>query len=251
LAVKEGKPKALEKIEADSFGAGQKINSFGINLNFAPVAEYLTADNRDFLDTRSYGPDPIFTTEASSAFIRGMEHAGVLCAIKHFPGSAGPDPHYSQSVLNGDRYDLDRLVSPFSALINNGAQAVMVAHTLVPSMDSEIASLSKVIMENWLRGELGFSGIIICDDFSMAAAGGQAAASGQGSGEEAAIRSVAAGADMVLVWPPDIRRTHRAFVLALEEGRLSRERLREAAERIIYEKITMGLVEELGMRSEE
>jgi beta-N-acetylhexosaminidase len=119
----------------------------------------------------------------------------------------------------------------------------MVAHTSVPAMDGKIASLSNVIMENWLRSELGFKGIIICDDFSMAAAGGRSAKESFTT-EEAAVLSIAAGADMVLVWPPDIRRTHRALVSALEDGRLPRERLLEAAGRVIYEKIKMGLVNE-------
>jgi len=112
----------------------------------------------------------------------------------------------------------------------------MAAHTLVPALDSEISSLSPVVMRNWLRGDLGFNGIIVSDDFSMAAAGGT-------SPEESAIKSIAAGADMVLVWPPDIRRTHRALVSALQDGRLSRERAQEAATRIIYEKLRMGMID--------
>jgi beta-N-acetylhexosaminidase len=235
LSQKEGRQEALSKVEADSFSAGLEINRLGINMNFAPVAEYLTGDNSEFLKSRSYGPDPVFTADAAAAFVRGMERADVLCVIKHFPGSAGPDPHYSASALNGDRAALDALVSPFAALIENGARAVMAAHTSVPAIDSEISSLSPAVMGNWLKGDLGFSGIIISDDFSMAAAGGA-------SPEEAAIRSIAAGADMVLVWPPEIRRTHRAFVSALEDGRLSRERAQDAAARIIYEKLRMGLI---------
>jgi len=240
LSLEEGKEAALSKIEADSFRAGSEINSFGFNMNFAPVAEYLTADNSEFLESRSYGHDPIFTANAASAFVRGMERAGVLCVIKHFPGSAGSDPHYSASALHGDRDALDILVSPFAALIENGARAVMAAHTLVPAIDSEISSLSQAVMQNWLRGDLGFNGIIVSDDFTMAAA--KYADAGGESPEESAIRSIAAGADMVLVWPPDIRRTHRAFVSALEDGRLSRERAREAASHIIYEKLRMGLL---------
>jgi len=99
-------------------------------------------------------------------------------------------------------------------------------------------------MGDWLRQELGFEGIIVCDDFSMAAASVPVVAGGQGGlkPEIAAVLSLAAGTDMVLVWPPDLRRTHRAIVAALGDGRLSRERLREAAERIIFEKIRMGLL---------
>ncbi|MDR0443164.1 MAG: glycoside hydrolase family 3 protein [Treponema sp.] len=236
LAMKDDRQKALDKIEADSFRSGEIIKSLGFNFNFAPVAEYLNDDNRDFFDSRTYGPDPFFVSEAAAVFIRGMEQAGVLCVIKHFPGSAGEDPHFFRSVLKGDRAALTELVSPFASLIKSGTRVVMTSHSLVPAMDSEIASLSPVIMKDWLRGELGFNGIIVCDDFSMAAAGSKLV-------EEAAVSSVAAGADMVLVWPSDIARTHHAFLSALEDGRLSRERLMESAQRIIYEKIRMGLIE--------
>jgi len=237
LSLSEGKQAALSKIENDSFNAGSEINNLGINMNFAPVAEYLNADNSEFLKYRSYGDDPSFTAEAAAAFVRGMERSGVLCVIKHFPGSAGPDPHYSAGALNLDKAALDSLVSPFTALIKDGARAVMAAHTAVPAIDDKIASLSSVVMQNWLREELGFEGIIISDDFIMAAAG-------EKSPEEAAIRSIAAGADMVLVWPSDLRRTHLAFISALEDGRLPRDRLIDAASRVIYEKLKMGLMEE-------
>ena len=259
LSLSQGKAQALEKIYADSLRAGQEINALGINLNFAPVAEHLNDNNRVFLESRSYGPDPLFTAEAAGAFVRGMEQAGVLCVIKHFPSSAGDDPHYSASAINADKAALDSLVYPFASLINTdgGARAVMAAHTLVPAVDSEIASLSPAVMEDWLRGELGFDGIIISDDFSMAAAkiaaARIAAARGTDAGKqspaEAAVRSIAAGADMVLVWPSDLRRTHGAFISALSGGQLSRERAREAASRVIYEKLRMELIREDSPRS--
>jgi beta-N-acetylhexosaminidase len=175
-----------------------------------------------------------------------MNRAGILCAAKHFPSSAGVDPHRFLSVLDQDRESLNNITAPFAALIRGGLRALMVSHTSVPAIDGEnIASLSAKVMEEWLRHELGFEGIIISDDFSMAAASNQAAAgTSRLSPEAAAVRSVAAGADMVLVWPPDLRRTHRAFLAALENGNLSRDRLREAASRIIYEKIRMGLIDE-------
>ncbi|MDR1575781.1 MAG: glycoside hydrolase family 3 protein [Treponema sp.] len=253
LAQKEGRDKAVARVEADSFISGLAINDMGFNLNLAPVAERFTDENRDFLDDRLYGPDPGFTAEAAAAFIRGMERAGILCAIKHFPGSAGPDPHRFPSILRGDRAALDELIAPFAALIRGGqARALVAAHSAVPARDLErIASLSAPVMDGWLRNELGFEGIIISDDFSMAAAGTFTAAADRAAGtglplspEAAAVLSLAAGADMVLVWPPDIRRTHRAIRAALSDGALSRERLREAAARIIFEKIRMGLLDE-------
>jgi len=237
LSLARDRRTSLNKIENDSLRAGKELKELGINVNFAPVAEYLNDSNRVFLSRRSYGPDPLFTADAALAFIRGMEQAGVICVIKHFPGSAGNDPHYSASVINADKPELNKLVYPFKTIIDNikGGGAIMVAHTAVPALDGKIASLSKIVMEDWLRSELGFSGLLIADDFSMAAAGRQ-------SPEEAAVLSIAAGADMALVWPKDLRRTHGAIVSALNDGRLSREKLRNTAYRIIAIKQNMGLM---------
>jgi beta-N-acetylhexosaminidase len=239
MAQSGGRDSVFARITGDSLTAGREINSLGVTMNLAPVAEYLNAENRDFLDDRSYGPDPAFVAAAAAAFIAGMEQAGVLCVVKHFPGSAGADPHLYPSVLKGDKAALAELSAPVAALIRGKqARALMVSHSVVPAVDSEnIASLSPAVMGDWLRGELGFDGLIICDDFSMSAAGGRGL-----KPEMAAVRSLAAGADMVLVWPPDLRRTHRAILAALNDGRLPRERLREAAGRIIFEKIRMGLI---------
>jgi beta-N-acetylhexosaminidase len=236
LARGAGREEALGLVEKDSLRAGAQIRGLGINMNLAPVAEYLRDDNRAFLDDRSYGPDSLFAGEAAAAFVRGMEKAGILCVVKHFPGSAGADPHRYPSVSAGGREALDEIAAPFAALIRDGARAVMVSHTLVPARDAaDIASLSRAVMEDWLRNALGFRGIILSDDFSMAAAGSGVL--------NPAVRSLAAGADMVLVWPSDIRRTCRAILSALDEGSLSRERLREAAERIIFEKIRLGIID--------
>ena len=233
---KEGRSEALSKVETDSYKAGSEIAYLGINMNLAPVAEYLNDDNREFLLYRSYGPDPFFTFQAASSYVQSMAKAGILCVIKHFPGSAGPDPHFSSSAINVERKDLDSLIFPFIMLIYHGARAVMVAHTYIPSVDSNISSLSSAFMQTLLREEIGFDGIIICDDFSMAAAGNM-------SQYEAAVQSIAAGADMILVWPPDLRKTHAAIMSALEDGRLPRERITDAVQRIIYEKLRMGLFE--------
>jgi len=234
--VEEGMSEALIKIQEDSEKAGREIKALGVNMNFAPVAEYLISDNSSFLAFRSYGTDPVFTALAALYFQRGMEQAGVICVVKHFPGSAGPDPHYSASVLNVNSSTFNQLIWPFAVLIDYGARAIMAAHTAVPFIDNKIASLSPVFMQDLLREKMGFDGIIISDDFIMAAAGNMRP-------EEAAVQSVAAGADMILIWPRDLRRTHRTFLTALNNGTLSRDRLQEAVERIVYEKLKMGLME--------
>jgi beta-N-acetylhexosaminidase len=238
LARRQSRETALALVEEDARRSAREIRDLGITLNLAPLAEPLTSENAAFLAERSYGGDPAFVEAAAAAFIRGMAAGGIGCAAKHFPGSAGGDPHVAPATLTGDRERLTLLTRPFADLIRAGAvPALMVSHSRVPDRGGEIASLSAAVIGDWLRGELGFTGLVIADDFSMAAA----AASGL-SPEAAALRSLAAGTDMVIVWPGNIRRTHRAILAGVRRGELSRERLREAAARIIGEKIRLGLI---------
>jgi beta-N-acetylhexosaminidase len=238
LARLRGREEALRLVEADARRSAREIRDLGITLNLAPLAEPLTPENRAFLEDRSYGEDPVFVEEAAAVFIRGMAAEGIGCAVKHFPGTAGIDPHRAPSTLEGNRESLAALTRPFAGLIRAGlVPALMISHTRVPAWDGEIASLSPAVIGEWLRGELGFGGLVIADDFSMAAA----AAPGL-SPEAAAVKSLAAGTDMVIVWPGNMRRTHRALLAARGDGRLPRQRLREAAERIIYEKLRRGIM---------
>ena len=218
--------------------SAREIRELGINLVFGPVAETLDEENSRFLDTRSYGPNPVFTQYAASAFIRGFKAAGVASVVKHFPHSGAADPHNGVSALNADKAALDKMTRPFSGIIRGlSPPAVMVSHVTVQALDKNCASLSRPVIEDWLRGELGFRGIVLADDYTMAAA----AASGL-SPEEAAVAGLNAGVDMIMCWPRNIVAAHAAILEALENGRLSRERLREAAARIIAEKIRFGLV---------
>ncbi|GHT57957.1 glycosyl hydrolase [Spirochaetia bacterium] len=240
-----GREGALSALEEASFQSGKEIRDLGITLNLAPVAETLNSDNSRFLGERSFGAESQFTADAAAAFIRGMDRAGIGCTIKHFPGNTGTDPHEASAVLRKNREELAEMAAPFASLIKNEkVSAVMVSHILVPAWDSEnIGSLSPAVIGDWLRGELGFTGIVLADDFSMAAAvNTPRASSSRLSPEAAAVRSLAAGADMVMAWPPNIRQIHRAILAALADGSLSRERLREAAARIIAEKIRLGLM---------
>jgi beta-N-acetylhexosaminidase len=234
-----GKEAALAAVERDALSSGREIRTLGVTVNLAPVAEVLSAENKPFLETRSYGPDPEFVEEAAAAFIRGMETAGVACVIKHFPGNTGDDPHLNAATLGGSRDSLAEKVRPMAALFAiPKVPMVMVSHVMIPAWDKNRgASLSGVVIREWLRGELGFKGLVLADDFSMAAA----AASGL-SPEAAAAEALIAGVDMVMAWPGNLRSVHRAILAALQGGSLSRERLEEAAARILYAKILMGII---------
>jgi beta-N-acetylhexosaminidase len=169
-----------------------------------------------------------------------MERAGVLCAVKHFPGNTADDPHRASPVISAGGEALADMIRPFAGLIRKEKPAaLMVSHVLVPARDRDnIASLSPAVMKDWLRTELGYGGIIIADDFSMDAA----SASGLAF-EQAALRSLAAGADMVMAWPRNAKRLHGAILGALRDGVIPRDQLRESAARIIACKIRLGLIQ--------
>jgi beta-N-acetylhexosaminidase len=199
-----------------------------------PVAETLDDDNRKFLETRSYGSDSDFTAAAASAFIKSMNAFGVASAVKHFPGNSAADPHDGFTAIRAGKAALDEMVRPFAALIRGLAPpAIMLSHVMVPALDSQKnASLSSKVINEWLRGELGFKGIVLADDFSM----GAVAARGLSPGA-AAVEALNAGVDMVIVWPKDVIAVHSSILNALKERRVSRERLVEAASRVISEKL--------------
>jgi beta-N-acetylhexosaminidase len=135
---------------------------------------------------------------------------------------------------------MERMVRPFTALIREGLSGIMVSHAVVSAWDEKRnASLSAQVIGKRLRGDLGFSGIVLGDDFSMEALAGSGF-----EGEAAEAEALIAGADMVMAWPKNLRAVHSAILSALASGRLSRERLEEAAARIIAEKLRFGLSKE-------
>ena len=239
LAQAEGRPAALASAERLYRVSAEELRGLGITMVLGPVAEILDRDNQKFLETRSYGPDPAFTQDASSAYIRSMGAAGIASVIKHFPGNSAADPHTGASSLRAGKATLNEMVRPFSGIISRlSPPALMLSHVIVPALDERLnASLSSRVINDWLRLELGFDGIIIADDFSMAAI----AASGL-SPTAAAVTALNAGVDMIMTWPSSLTTMHLAILDALRSGRLPKSRLLEAAERIIAEKIRFGLM---------
>jgi beta-N-acetylhexosaminidase len=240
-AEKKGRQTALDEVYGSARSAARGLKALGITMNLAPVAETLNDDNSAFLGDRSYGRDSAFSGEAASLFVLAMKEEGVASAAKHFPGHGGTDPHEGRSALSSSAGELSGLVSSFKTVIEKAAPAaLMVSHALVPALDSEkSASLSPRVMRSWIRENLGFEGIILADDFSM-----EAVIPSFPSPADAAVAAVSAGADMVMVWPPDLLKTHRVFLEALTGGRISRERLEDASARIIREKLRYHLIRE-------
>ena len=240
LVQREGHDAALTLAETIYSRSALEIRALGVNMVLAPVAEILDDDNVVFLGARSYGPDPDFTEAAASVFVKSMETAGIASVVKHFPGHTAIDPHYGISSLMHDRAALGEKVQPFAGIIRRlRPPSIMISHVMVPAMDSQnVASLSRIVIEDWLRGELGFQGIVMADDFAM----GAVTALGI-STTAATVQALNAGVDMIMVWPRDLAATHAVILRALRDGQLSRERLVEAAARIIAEKQRFGLLD--------
>ena len=239
LARRDGREAALEKAETLYRRSAVEIKELGINMVLGPVAEILNDDNRLFLETRSYGPEKAFTLAAASVYIKCMDKAGIASVVKHFPGSGQGDPHRVVSVINADKEALAEMAAPFAGIISSlNPPAMMISHVMVPAIDGKKnASLSRPVIEGWLRGELGFKGIVLADDYSM----GAVKTSGLGAAA-AAVEALNAGVDMIMVWPQNMAAVHEAILKALGEGRLSRGRLLEAAERIIAGKQRYGII---------
>ena len=224
---------AFSVIENDAAVAGRDLRNIGVTWNLAPVAETLTAQNRPVLVDRSYGPYPAFVSGAASAFVRGMHGAGVAGTLKHFPGNSAEDPHLGQAVLDVSEKELEMNLETFAETIHReNPAAVMLSHVIIPVWDTKPSSLSPHAVKR-LR-DMGFAGIITADDYSMTAIDTPV--------EVCAVEALTAGVDMIMVWPRNLIKTHREILKAIDTGSLSEERVREAAERIVYQKIRYGLI---------
>ncbi len=209
---------------------GLELAFAGFNLNFAPVVDVVSEPDNPVVGGRSFGSSPALVGTLGAAFAAGLEDAGVAAVAKHFPGHGGTltDSHLSLPVVTRSREGLGRLeLSPFRALIDAGVPAVMSAHVVYPALGDLPATLSESILSGLLRRELGFDGVVITDALNM-----RAITDRYGPGE-AALRSVQAGADLLLVVGDEAvqNEVYRTLQEALEDGRLSRNRVLEALSR--------------------
>ncbi len=224
--------------EEAAYLSGRELRALGVTLNLAPVAETADDQSSAFLGDRAYGKNPETVAAAASAFVEGMRRAGISCAVKHFPGNAAADPHASRAVVSARGEALDELLKSFS--LTFGASypaAVMVSHAVVEAVDpARPATLSSKVIEGLLRGQLGFRGLAVSDDLRMKAI----ADAGYGP-ERAAVEAVKAGIDLVMTWPADAERLRDALAAAAASGELPRERLEEAAVRVVALKLRGGV----------
>jgi beta-N-acetylhexosaminidase len=219
---------------------GVEARALGIHVNFAPVVDVNNNPRNPVINTRSFGEDPALVSRIASAYIRGLQSAGVLATLKHFPGHGDTDvdSHLGLPMIKKPREQLEAIeLPPFKAGIAAGVDAVMTGHIEMPALDASPntpTSLSQPIVTGILRQELGFNGLVYTDSMQMAGV------TAMYSAGEAAVRAVAAGNDVVL-HSPDDGAAIAALRDAVKSGRIPESQINASVERILRAKAAAGL----------
>ncbi|GII55165.1 hydrolase [Planotetraspora thailandica] len=221
-----------EQVAAD---VGHDLRAAGINIDFAPAADVNSNPDNPVIGLRAFGADPGLVARHTSAWIRGLQGAGVAACAKHFPGhgDTSVDSHHGIPRVTASAEKLAAVeLAPFRAAIAEGVRSIMTGHLLVTAYDAELpATLSPRILTGLLRDELGFDGLIVTDGIEMTAVSGP-----YGLGGASAL-AVAAGADAICVGGENagedaVEHIRDAIADAVAEGRLAEDRLADAAARV-------------------
>ena len=219
-----------------------EARAVGIHVPFAPVLDVNNNPDNPIINVRSFGEDPAQVAALGAAFVRGIQENGGIATGKHFPGhgDTDTDSHTALPIINHSRARMDSIeLLPFQAAIDAGMGALMTAHISVPSINAgrgDPSTLSAAIMTDLLRGEMGFTGLLFTDAMDMSAI------ARQHSAEEAAVRAIEAGADVILM-PPSPARAIDGIVAAVESGRISEARIDASVRRLLEVKADIGLDE--------
>ncbi|MBC7360724.1 MAG: glycoside hydrolase family 3 C-terminal domain-containing protein [Candidatus Aminicenantes bacterium] len=214
--------------------------ALGIHMTYAPVVDVNINPDNPIINTRSVGEDPELVSRITRAFIKGCQTNGMIATAKHFPGHGDTDQD-SHSLLPTIKADQERLwkveLYPFQAAIDSGVQAIMTAHLYVPALEPEPglpATLSPRILTELLRNKMGFRGLIVTDALEMRGI------TGYFGEEEAALRALKAGADLLLL-PPDPVKVIEYLKQAVKKGELPLSRVEESLRRVLLAKARLGL----------
>lgn len=214
-----------------AFTIGSYVKKYGFDIDYAPVADVNTNPENIVIGARAFSDDPETAAEFVVSYLNGLDSAGVIGTLKHFPGHGDvkTDTHSGYAETNKTWEEMLKCeMIPFKAGIEAGAQMIMTAHIAAPKVtgDDLPATLSSVILQDKLRGELGFKGIIVTDAMDMGAI------TTQFGNAEAAIKSIQAGVDVVLC-SKDFTQVFDAVVNAVEKGDIKETRIDESVKRIL------------------
>ena len=220
---------------------GWSLRRAGLDVNFAPCVDINSRSDNPVIGVRSFGGDAKLVARHGRAWVAGIQSTGVAASAKHFPGhgDTAQDSHISLPVVNRSLDELrSRELLPFAAAIEAGCQMVMTSHILVPQLDqNHPATMSRIVLHDLLRQELGFSGVIVSDALDMAGASGSLGI------PEASVAALRAGCDLLCLGTKNtdaqLADIEQAVSDAVTEGTLAPERVSEAMSRV------RGLAEDL------
>ena len=216
---------------------GIESRALGVHVDFGPVADLNNNPRNPVINIRSFGEDPSATGELVANWVKGLQDAGMLATLKHFPGhgDTDTDSHLGLPIIAHPRERLEAMeLAPFMQGIGAGAAGVMIGHIELPSMDPEPipATFSSKVIGDVLRSR--FDGLVFSDSMKMAGITRMA------SPGEAAVRAVKAGVDMI-VDSPDSAAAAAALVKAVTSGEIPRARVEQSVRRILEAKARLGL----------
>ncbi len=221
--------------------SGQELRAIGINQDFAPDADVNVNAENPVIGVRSFGSDPSLVADLVSANVDGYQSANVAATAKHFPGhgDTATDSHYGVPIINHTRAEWERIdAPPFRAAIAHGIDTIMTAHIVVPALDPSgvPATLSKPIITDILRGELGYDGVVVTDALTM-----QGVRDNFGD-DRIPVLALKAGVDQLLMPAPgklDI--AYNAVLDAVRSGELTESRIDQSVHRVLQLKMSHGL----------
>lgn len=223
----------------------QEARAIGVEWNWFPVADVNSNPANPIINTRSFGEDPKEVGAMAAAYIEGAHEFGMLVTAKHFPGhgDTDTDSHLAVPQVSADKGHLESVeLPPFQAAIKAGADAILVAHIIVPALDPDpnhVATISPEIVTNLLQKQMGFKGLVITDALDMKGLTKLYQPGPMGAGR-AAVDAVKAGNDMLLI-PSDLDGSYHGLLDAVRSGEIPETRIDQSVLKILRAKASVGL----------
>lgn len=219
----------------------QELKNLGIHINFAPVMDVNTNPQNPIIGVRSFGGNKDTVSAMGKAIIEGLQQGGIISVAKHFPGhgDADMDTHKGLTEFKGTQKDFNEIhLYPFKQAIETGVKGIMTSHIRYPFIDNKLATYSPKILQNLLRKELGFKGLIFTDSLDMKGAL-------ISNISKAAYLALNAGADVVLIAKEDPQKA-----INLIKEKVPAKRIEEAAQKVYEAKKELNLFNNAAVNTE-
>ncbi len=236
-----GRTGSENAVKSNALSMSDELMEIGINMNMAPVLDVNTNPKNPIIGDRAFGSTPEIVSRLGACVIGTFHEKGIIAVGKHYPGhgDTSSDSHLELPIVNHKMKRFEEIeFKPFIHAFKNGLKAIMTAHVLYPALDPDYpATMSEKIITGILRKKQGFDGVVITDDLEMKAI------SNSYPDEDAAILSIRAGADILLICHSRDKqvRIFESIIKSVENGDIERERLDKSFDRITRLKKSAGL----------